>query len=227
MSFIFAGGAPLAEESFDLLETRCPRLQKIHVESIPESIRPRRVLRFLQNCKHLRSIGLHREADALENDQIHAHLAGRDDIVELKPSVFIEYEKIKGVFDLQSPFKGIRTLHLRLPSKAVTVLVGAIQSTIGTLSLEFQDNEARVLSTIGTLVNLRELAVSFMRSTDLPGTDVLALRHLKKLQSLLIGPQNGASLTSFTLTDDELGQLCAGIEGLKHLWFDASSRLSI
>lgn len=26
VSFIFAGGAPLVEESFDLLETRCPRL---------------------------------------------------------------------------------------------------------------------------------------------------------------------------------------------------------
>lgn len=38
-----------------------------------------------------------------------------------------------------------------------------------------------VLSTMSTLVNLRELAVSFMRSTDLLGTDVLAFTHLKKL----------------------------------------------
>lgn len=44
-------------------------------------------------------------ADALEDNQIHAHLAGRDDLIELKFTVSIEHEKIKEVFDLHNPFK--------------------------------------------------------------------------------------------------------------------------
>lgn len=56
-TFVFKG-AYLAEESFGLLESRCPRLQEIHIKSISERTKPGIVVRFLENCKLLKSIGL-------------------------------------------------------------------------------------------------------------------------------------------------------------------------
>lgn len=84
-----------------------------------------------------------------------------------------------------------------------------------------------VLSKIGSLINLHQLVVSFMCEIDLSSTEIVALRGLQNLHTLRIKPQHEAYQGSSTLTDQDFGQLCAGLGGLKHLHFEAGYGLSI
>lgn len=217
--------ASLAEKSFDLLQSRCPLLRKLHIEFLFSSSDTSRLVKLLQDCKCLKIIRLHYE-DYWSDDHLHAYLAGRDGLVELRVQKFIEWKAIKKVFEIvQNPFKGIQDLHLRLPSKAVAPLTAAITS-VTHLTLEIQDDEVMVLSTISSLVNLHRLVVCFMCNVNIPGTDISALRVLKNLKHLMLKAQHRSDVNSSTLTMHEFSQMCTGLRGLEHLWFGVRCNMS-
>lgn len=96
------------------------------------------------------------------DDQVFAHLAGRNGLAGLRLSRLIKYEAVRKAFQtIQSPpFKNIDRLDVQLQSKAVAPLVAAT-SSVARLSLIIQDNDVMFLSMISSLVDLIELKIVF------------------------------------------------------------------
>lgn len=221
-------GCVLAEDAFGLLESQCPRLRIIEIESMPD-IKPTRLLRFLEACRSLAIIGFHWEETNEEpiDDQVFAHLAGRDGLAGLRLSRLIKYEKVRKAFQaIQSPpFKNIYRLDAQLQSKAVAPLVAAT-SSVARLSLIIQDNDAMFLSMISSRVGLIELEIVFLRDVELLGTDLLALGGLTNLINLsILAPDT--EVTRSTFSDDQFHQLVAGMANLKYLTLQVEFELSM
>ena len=223
------------ETIFNVVSSRCPRLQRLHLSS-PRGKNPwdsESLLRSLEKCKKLKSVTIECSPDNNVTEEVFFHLAGRERLESLvfclrghgktsKFDIFNDWDIHSGRY-----FAQLRHLHIGLRSMAFVRLAPMFKS-ITRLTLDVRDNACGVLQTVATLPDLQHVVVDFKRKgTDLSQENVLALKALSKLQTLSLESSSVYESCASGLSDDVLEELVFSLKDLESIKLDIRHNLSI
>ena len=223
----FLYGGNVAEDFLDLLESHCPRLQKVLIEQIDNPLDPEHFLAFLKSCKSLVSMSFETGMDNVLTDKVLFYLAGRENVETLGIGKLLRYAVIEDILQkIEKPFEHLQQLKVRLESSAVPSLVLVVKSIVR-LVLEIEDDEHQVLQNIASMENLKSLEVIFCCSQEILPADIMALQSLNDLRKLVIQPAHKQELQAFRLTDEDIDRLTSSLRQLQHLSFQVQSNATM
>ena len=220
------------QDTLDLLSTRCPRLEKFGIGvSLLEETTSVQLMNFFDNCRSLKAIRLAGHDDYSISDQLLAYFAGFSRLEEL--SMGKNGDRLYKVLEMTNqlqPFRNIRILSLLyVDSNSVPLLVEVLKNakSLTELNLGLHDFDTNPLPHVSSLVNLQELSVTVLCSSNWCRSDFLALSKLKNLKVLGICSSGGHDITCPEVTDEDFSSVFENLTELEKLDFGVNCDLSI
>ena len=214
------------EDVLHLLETRCPRLQKVHLSCDYEQDR---MISLLQHRK-LKSVRLTGSSKTPSNDEFLSFLACYDGLEDLKLSEDLSLDDVDKIFKASAaPFKDLISLGIKANPTTVPTLMENIKNfmpKLRCLDLETDKNEISNMPYVGLLSNLQRLTLEIVRSARWDGKSLEGLKSLTNLHELEIsaGPDS-RSLYDPSMTDDDFITLFKDMNKLEKLKFHVACPL--
>jgi hypothetical protein len=221
-------GDDVGDTVLTTIEMSCPSLRHLFLNYRHMDITPPRLLRFLETCKGLRSIGLGTGMNELLSGDVFTHLTHREHLEELEITGIIASQTVEDALRANQPtipLQRLQRLSIHLESKAVPEFISVIKS-LNSLTLTLEDTEHDVISVIASITNLRTLELIFMQPKEVSKEELVALGKLSGLHRLVL-EDHGSELQAFSITDSDFARFSSGLPQLQELEFLVQSRLTI
>jgi hypothetical protein len=126
--------------------------------------------------------------------------------------------------NIPDPFRGVREVHMQLPSDAMPAFVSLMRRAVHLthLCLHLADTRFPIVQPIAESPlarRLRDLKLHFAENAVVAGRDAVLLGKLGQLRSLAIGPRGSHNVRVKDFDDNEFVELVSGLPNLRRLCF--------
>jgi hypothetical protein len=223
-AFHFLGGG-VCEDALITLASSCPALEELRLDEPVDYSSQHLHLEFFKNCKSLEVIHLGHGWFGMVTSELFAGLACHERLVKLDIKPLVQnYAIQEGLSMTSNPFINLQNLHMRIESRSVARLA-SVTTSLSTLFLIIEDSDHDALASLGSMLNMVHLEVSFLDDTELSPQGFRALGNMEELEVLLI-ESRGALIDASWMDDDLFTEFVSKLPNLSRLDFKLDSGIT-
>ena len=216
----------------DIVVSDLPRLRKLGLSQGDQCLNPKDLISFLKKLPLLNSISIGHEMDRVVTLETINYLMSRRGLLELRLDTVVGRETMEKAYALATaPFRDLKSLRIRVKSKAVSWLVQTMSySTLKELYLQVEDSRDPILNQVSSLTQLQVLGVTYIQTDfrethEIPAGEIISLRCLTQLHTLELGVD--VWIGAFGFKEKDLEILTSALKQLRRFSFHISHSLPV